>query len=72
MVKRTASIFLLFHMEKKILQKEQAHQLFTALRKLDDLDCQLVYAKCPKSGGFSLAVYNRMIRAAGFEVQKLD
>ena len=52
--------------------KEQAHQLFTALRKLDDLDCQLVYAKCPKSEGFSLAVYNRMIRAAGFEVQKLD
>lgn len=52
--------------------KEQAHQLFTALRKLDDLDCQLVYAKCPKSEGFSLAVYNRMIRAAGFEVRKLD
>ncbi len=52
--------------------QEQAHELFDALRKLDDLNCTLVYAKCPKSEGFSLAVYNRMIRAAGFEVRKLD
>lgn len=52
--------------------QEQARQLFDALRKLDDLNYKLVYARCPKSEGFSLAVYNRMIRAAGFEVQKLD
>ena len=57
---------------KKDCPQEQAHQLFNALRKLDDMNYQLVYARCPKQEGFSLAVYNRMIRAAGFEVQKLD
>lgn len=57
---------------KKDCPQEQAHQLFNALRKLDDLNYKLVYAKCPQSEGLSLAVYNRMIRAAGFEVQTLD
>lgn len=52
--------------------EEQAHQLFSALRKLDEMNCQLVYARCPKAQGVGLAVYNRMIRAAGFEVQSLD
>ncbi|MFR1213607.1 MAG: Sua5 family C-terminal domain-containing protein [Acutalibacteraceae bacterium] len=54
------------------MSEEQAQQLFRALRKLDDLNYKLVYAACPQSEGLSLAVYNRMIRAAGFEVQTLD
>ena len=57
---------------KKDCPQEQAQQLFHALRKLDDLNYKLVYAACPQSEGLSLAVYNRMIRAAGFEVQTLD
>ncbi len=57
---------------KKDCPQEQAQQLFRALRKLDDLNYKLVYAACPQSEGLSLAVYNRMIRAAGFEVQTLD
>ena len=69
---KTVCVFLLLHTEKKDCPQEQAQQLFHALRKLDDLNYKLVYAACPQSEGLSLAVYNRMIRAAGFEVQTLD
>ncbi|MFQ9792921.1 MAG: Sua5 family C-terminal domain-containing protein [Acutalibacteraceae bacterium] len=71
MDRKTVCVFLLLHTEKDCPQ-EQAQQLFHALRKLDDLNYKLVYAACPQSEGLSLAVYNRMIRAAGFEVQTLD
>ena len=49
----------------------QASELFSALRKIDDLNVNIVYARCPKKSGVGLAVYNRLIRAAGFEVVKL-
>jgi L-threonylcarbamoyladenylate synthase len=50
----------------------QARALFGALRRLDDVDARLVYARCPKLGeGEELAVYNRMLRAAAFEVMEL-
>lgn len=49
----------------------QAHELFDALRRLDDLCVSTVYARCPDKNGVGLAVYNRLIRAAGFEVLKL-
>lgn len=49
----------------------QANELFSALRKIDDLNVNIVYARCPKKSGVGLAVYNRLIRAAGFEVIKL-
>lgn len=48
---------------------EQARELFDALRELDDvLHAETVYARCPEPKGVGLAVYNRLIRAAGFEV----
>ena len=50
----------------------QARELFDALRKLDQRKFSLVYARCPKQEGVGLAVYNRLIRAAGFEVISLD
>lgn len=46
----------------------QAHNLFEALRKLDELNLKVAYARCPDTKGVGLAVYNRLIRAAGFEV----
>lgn len=46
----------------------QARRLFDALRHLDDIGAQTVYARCPKPEGVGLAVYNRLMRAAGFEV----
>lgn len=51
---------------------EQAHRLFEALRRLDDRKASLVYAACPEPDGLGLAVYNRLLRAAGFEVISLD
>ncbi len=50
---------------------EQAHCLFTALRMLDKRGAKIVYARCPDKDGVSLAVYNRLIRAAGFRIIKL-
>lgn len=50
----------------------QAHNLFDALRKLDLMNLHTVYARCPKKEGVGLAVYNRLIRSAGFEVIDLE
>ena len=49
----------------------QAHHLFAALRELDRNDAQIVYARCPEQDGVSMAVYNRLIRAAAFRVVEL-
>lgn len=46
----------------------QAHHLFTALRELDRQGAQTVFARCPEQDGVSMAVYNRLIRAAAFRV----
>lgn len=50
---------------------EQAQKLFSALHELDRIGAKTVYARCPKAEGVGLAVYNRLIRSAGFEVIKL-
>lgn len=51
----------------------QAHRLFDVLRAWDDRpEVTRVYAACPSSDGIGLAVYNRMLRAAEFEVISLD
>ncbi|MBQ8468234.1 MAG: threonylcarbamoyl-AMP synthase [Clostridia bacterium] len=51
--------------------KEQAHQIFSKLRELDKVNAKVVYARCPSADGVGLAVYNRMIRSAGFNVVEL-
>ena len=51
---------------------EQAHRLFDALRRLDEQGADLVFAACPSEEGMGLAVYNRLLRAAGFEVVDAD
>ncbi len=48
--------------------KEQAKRLFGALRKLDEEGAKVVFARAPKQDGVGLAVYNRLLRAAGFDV----
>lgn len=50
---------------------EQARRLFTALRECDERGAVTVYAHCPAPTGVSMAVYNRLIRAAAFQVEKL-
>jgi L-threonylcarbamoyladenylate synthase len=51
--------------------EEQAHRLFSLLRDLDEKGARLVYAHCPSTDGVGLAVYNRLIRAAAFEIVEL-
>ena len=46
----------------------QSHRLFTALRELDEKGARVVYARCPSTNGVGMAVYNRLLRAAGFSV----
>lgn len=51
----------------------QAHLLFDALRKVDELNSfTTVYAHCPIKTGVGMALYNRLIRAASFEVIDLE
>lgn len=50
---------------------EQAHWLFQRLRELDDMGAEKVYVRAPSAEGVGLAVYNRLIRAAGFEVIRI-
>ena len=50
---------------------DQAKHIFRSLRALDEQGDAVVYARCPKKDGLSMAVYNRLIRAAAFRVIKL-
>ncbi len=50
----------------------QAQQVFEALRLLDERGATLAYTACPSPTGIGLAVYNRLLRAAGFEVVTLE
>lgn len=51
----------------------QAHNLFAALRSADELEgLKTVYVRCPKTEGVGMALFNRLIRAAGFEVIDLE
>lgn len=50
----------------------QAHLIFDALRKLDEMGVQTAYARCPDTDGVGLAVINRLLRAAAFTVLDVD
>ena len=52
-------------------QETLAHNLFSVLRKVDSLSARTVYIHAPDKEGVGLAVYNRLIRAAGFKVIEL-
>ncbi len=49
-------------------ESEQAQMLFACLRDMDEKSAKTVYVRAPEPEGVGLAVYNRLIRAAGFEV----
>ena len=50
---------------------EQAYRLFAALREFDEKNAKHIYARMPNKEGVGLAVYNRIMKAAGFNVIKL-
>jgi L-threonylcarbamoyladenylate synthase len=52
--------------------KEKARKLFSSLRRFDKMGAKKVYVRTPEAKGVGLAVYNRLIRAAGFEVIDLE
>ena len=49
----------------------QAKKLFAVLRAIDQFGASSVFVRCPKKDGVSLAVYNRLVRAAGYKVVEL-
>ena len=50
----------------------QANHVFDALRRADEVGAQVLYTSCPAHDGVGLAVYNRLLRAAAFEVITLE
>ena len=46
----------------------QAQRLFALLRRADDLGAKTVLVEMPEQSGMGLAVYNRLLRAAGFKI----
>ncbi len=49
----------------------QAQRLFALLRRVDDLGAKTVLVEMPEQSGMGLAVYNRLLRAAGFKIIKM-
>jgi L-threonylcarbamoyladenylate synthase len=49
----------------------QAHGLFSALRRADESRAERIYAAMPLKSGMGLALYNRLIRAASYNIIKL-
>ena len=57
---------LSFGSEKDPLSQSRA--LFWALREFDRLPCRQIYAMYPPEDGVGLAVRNRLLRAASFQI----
>lgn len=49
-------------------EQNQGAKVFTLLRDMDKRGFTTVYCEAPEKTGVGLAVYNRLVRAAGFEV----
>ena len=51
----------------------RAHTLFSCLRRFDEMPrIKVIYTPLPDRSGIGLAVYNRLAKAAGFTVMKLE
>ncbi len=48
--------------------EKQAEELFSILREIDEMGITQLYVRSPSKDGVGLAVYNRLLRSAGFEV----
>ncbi|MBR2671985.1 MAG: threonylcarbamoyl-AMP synthase [Oscillospiraceae bacterium] len=49
----------------------QAKNVFSILREMDELGADTVFVRAPEESGVSMAVDNRLLRAAGFRVIKV-
>ncbi len=80
---KTASAAVCFEEEKELIKIQKicygfseheeslAKNVFSVLREIDTLGVEKVYIHAPGKNGVGLAVYNRLLRAAGFKVVKL-
>ncbi len=53
---------------KKNDPSSQAKHIFDALRKLDEMGSKKIFARMPDESGVGLAVFNRLARAAAFNI----
>ncbi len=53
-------------------KESEAHSLFSGLRIVDGCGCDVFYIKVPDKSGIGLAVYNRLLKAAGHEIITLN
>ena len=53
---------------KKDDEKAHSHLLFDRLRHFDETDATEIYATAGSTEGIGLALYNRMLKAAGYTV----
>ena len=59
---------VLFDLGSEDDRAQQLHRLFYLLREADKAGCDRIYAALPSTEGLSLALYNRMIRAAAYRI----
>ncbi len=52
-------------------ESEHARRLFAALRTFDELGADRIYATVSSTGEAGLAFYNRMLKASGYNIEKI-
>ena len=57
-----------FYFGKKDDDEEHAKRLFDILRRFDSTDATEIYATASDTRGVGLAIYNRMLKASGFNI----
>ena len=54
---------------KRSDRENTAHRLFALLRELDlNSETEYIYSPLPDKTGIGLAIFNRMVKAAGYEI----
>ena len=56
---------------RALLSASELMTVFACLRQADERGFRTLYVSCPSEEGMGLAVYNRLLRAAAFEVIEL-
>ena len=72
---KTLALATFYHEDKMYVNygetsEQQARNLFNLLRQADVNDIDTVFVEMPSKDGVGLAVFNRLLRAAGFEIVK--
>lgn len=70
-IKEKAPTVFIYEFGDKNDENTHAHLLFDILRDADKKQFDVIYAPLPRAEGVGLALYNRMIRAAAYNIIKL-